>query len=318
MKKIKIKRQKVKKYSVIVIPDNRSRVWRWEVTRKKIESALAAGVTIMFVMTGSIWGLAHYRDAYVATDDIRLQNAKFEQERSELVTKLATLEQAVERTERFAGRLESSIGINPDSMQKGIGPLTGDGFSKPASVQEFDSLKFSGHDSNKIVFSDLDVTMNGLEFAVSTVENRLHTVYQLHQDRATYWASMPSVWPSKGWVTSGFGPRHAPLRGGSSFHKGIDIAASPGTPIIAPGDGVVTYAGYKSGLGKVVMIDHGYGLVTLYGHNSVNYVKEGDHVKRGELIASIGATGLATGPHLHYQVEVDGVPVDPMKYIENM
>lgn len=317
MKKSKAKRQKVKKYSVIVIPDNRARVWRWEISRKKIEAVLGLVTMFVLVLTGSIWGFVHYRHNYVATESIRLENAKFNQERAELLAKLSNLEQVVQRTERFANRIENSMGLNPDEVQKGIGPLMENEVATPVAVRQFDALKFN-NESGNFAFDSLDITMNQIESAASGVEERLHTAFELQQDRLTYWTSMPSIWPTRGWVTSDFGPRHSPIRGGTRFHKGIDIAATPGTPIIAPGDGIVTYAGYKSGLGKTVMIDHGYGIVSVFGHNSLNYVKEGDRVKRGEVVGGVGRTGLATGSHLHYQVEVDGLPVDPMKYIHNM
>lgn len=317
MKKNKTKRERAKKYSLIVIPDSRAKVWRWEISRKKVEAALAMCLTILFILTGSIWGFAHYREAYIATEDIRFANAKFEQERSELLTKLTNLEQTVERTERFASRLEASLGLNSEEMQKGIGPLAENDFSEPVAVRRFDSLKFSGKE-NGIAFADLDTAMGGLKETASSVDERLQTVYELHRDRMTYWAAMPSIWPAKGWITSGFGPRRRPIRGGTRFHKGMDIAAPPGTPVLCPGDGIVTFSGYKRGLGKTIMVDHGYGVVSVYGHNSSNYVKEGDRVKRGELIGSVGRTGLATGSHLHYQIEVDGVPVNPMRYIQDM
>ena len=310
----KVKRQRVKKYSIIVIPDSRAKVWRWEFSRRKLEAALATCLTIVFVLTGSIWGFAYYRDAYIATEDIRIQNASFEQERFEMMTKLATLEQTVQRTERFANRLELSMNVSSDQMQKGIGPLAESDLIDPAAVREFDSLKFNT-DENKLAFTDLSNTLEGVGEAIESVDERLHTVYELHQDRMTYWTSMPSISPTRGWITSDFGPRRRPIRGGTRFHKGIDVAATPGTPILAPGDGIVTFSGYKRGMGKTMMVDHGYGVVTVYGHNAANYVKEGDRVKRGEIIGSVGRTGLATGYHLHYQVEVDGVPVDPMRYV---
>lgn len=316
MKKIKVVRSKAKKYSVIIIPDSRAKVWRWEISRKKVEAMLVGVLSVVFVLTGSVWGFAYYKNAYTATEDIRLQNAKFEQERSELLAKLTNLEVIVERTERFANRLESSMGGSSEELQKGIGPIMEADFAPPMAVKTFDNLKLAGN--GKIEFSTLETSMDVLKSSVSSVDDRLHTVYELHQDRLTYWSSMPSVWPTKGWITSNFGPRRSPIRGGTRFHQGLDIAAASGTPILSPGDGVVTFAGYKSGLGKVIMIDHGYGVVSTYGHNSAYYVKEGDRVKRGELIGTVGRTGLATGPHLHYQIEVDGIPVDPMRYIQNM
>lgn len=308
------KRPKVKKYSLIVIPEGGARVWRRDISRKQIEAGFALVLTVCFILTGSIWGFTHYRQAYIATEDIRLENAKFEEERFELLSKLANLEQLVEKTERFASRLESSLGINPNQMAKGIGPVIESDFSEPAAVRQFNSLKFNGGEG-KITFAGLDKTIDSVKDAVASVGERLQAVYELNQDRLIFSASIPSMWPTKGWVTSGFGGRRRPIRGGTSFHKGIDIAAPPGTPILCPGDGVVTYSGYRHGLGKTIIIDHGYGIVTIYGHNSQNYVKEGDRVRRGEIIGSVGRTGLATGSHLHYQVEVDGVPVDPMRYI---
>lgn len=317
-KKINKKRRKADKYSLIVVPDNRSKVWRWEISRKRVEAVLAGAVMLAFTLTGSILGFAHYKSAYVATEDIRLENAKFLQERHELLSKLAGLETIVEKTQRFANRIEYTLGMNSDGMQKGIGPVMETNLEKPASVAKFEDLKYENEDGSKVAFSDINTTLTNVKGKASEVDERLQMVYELNQDRLSYWASLPSMWPAKGWVTSGFGRRSRPIRGGTSFHQGLDIAATPGTPILAPGDGIVTYSGYKRGLGNCVMVDHGYGIVTVYGHNSTNYVKKGDRIKRGEIIGSVGRTGLATGAHLHYQIEVDGVPVDPMKYIKVM
>ena len=130
-------------------------------------------------------------------------------------------------------------------------------------------------------------------------------------------ASTPAIKPTKGWITSRFGRRISPFTGKPEFHKGLDIAARKGTAVVATADGVVTYVGYKGQLGKVIVIDHGYGLVTRYGHLSKALKKKGDPVKRGEKIALIGSTGRSTGPHLHYEVKLNGLPVNPEKYILN-
>lgn len=315
MKNKRNSKQKVKKYSVIIIPDSRAKVWRWEITRKKVEGFFAVSISFLLVMTGSIWGFAHYRDAYVATEDIRLQNAQFEQERFELLTKLTNLEEVVERTERFATRLESTMGLNSEFVDKSIGPLLETDFSEPIIYKNLNNLTLGTNNSN-LAFSDLDDVMADMESSIGSVEGRLQTVYEVQQDRLTYLASLPSIWPAKGWVTSGFGPRRRPIRGGTRFHKGIDVAAPSGTAIMSSGDGIITFSGYKRGLGRTIIVDHGYGVVSIYGHNSKNYVKEGDRVMRGEIIGSVGSTGLSTGSHLHYQIEVDGVPVDPMNYLK--
>jgi murein DD-endopeptidase MepM/ murein hydrolase activator NlpD len=99
------------------------------------------------------------------------------------------------------------------------------------------------------------------------------------------------------------------------MHSGIDIATSSGTPIMAPADGIVSFSGTKSGFGKVLVIDHGYGYTTFYGHCSALKKKVGDKVKRGDVVALVGNTGKSTGPHLHYEVRVNGVATNPTKYI---
>jgi murein DD-endopeptidase MepM/ murein hydrolase activator NlpD len=129
------------------------------------------------------------------------------------------------------------------------------------------------------------------------------------------WASTPSIWPTEGWVTSGYGYRTSPFTGRRSFHAGLDIASDFGTPIVAPARGRVVFAGRKGPSGKTVEIDHGFGLRTSYSHAAEIYAKKGQEVDRGERIASVGSTGRSTGPHLHYAVEVKGKSVNPRNYI---
>ena len=125
----------------------------------------------------------------------------------------------------------------------------------------------------------------------------------------------PSIKPVKGWYSSSFGYRIHPIHRRFSMHNGLDIAAMPGAPVYAPADGLVTYVGYDPGYGKIVALDHGYGFKTRYGHNSQIYVRFGQQVKRHDVIASVGSTGLSTSSHLHYEVHKDGAPVDPRNYI---
>jgi murein DD-endopeptidase MepM/ murein hydrolase activator NlpD len=141
------------------------------------------------------------------------------------------------------------------------------------------------------------------------------------EDQQNLLASTPAIRPisrgEKSWVTSSFGFRISPFTGQREFHQGFDISSRPGTPILATADGVVTFAGKKGLLGKTVIIDHGHGMVTRYGHCQKFLKKRGEKVKRWEPIALVGNTGRSTGPHVHYEVRLNGIPVNPDKYILN-
>jgi murein DD-endopeptidase MepM/ murein hydrolase activator NlpD len=125
----------------------------------------------------------------------------------------------------------------------------------------------------------------------------------------------PSLWPIKGWITSGYGKRASPLTGEPGRHMGVDIANESNTPIRATADGLVTYAGWQTGYGRVIAIEHGYGYSTRYGHCSRVDIKVGDEVKRGQVIGYVGSTGRSTGSHVHYEVRIHGMPVDAEKYL---
>ena len=130
-------------------------------------------------------------------------------------------------------------------------------------------------------------------------------------------ASTPSIKPAKGWISSRFGYRKSPFTGKKEFHKGLDISTRKGSPIVASADGTVSFTGRDRGFGRVVVIKHGYGLKTKYAHLKKSLVKKGQYVKRGETIALVGNSGRTTGSHLHYEVHLNGVPVNPLRYVLN-
>lgn len=125
----------------------------------------------------------------------------------------------------------------------------------------------------------------------------------------------PSIWPVEGKVTSSFGEREDPFNGEGAFHAGVDISAGFGEPIHATADGIVEFADRTSGYGREVIIDHGHGVKTVYGHMSGFAITAGDEVRRGQVIGYIGMSGRSTGPHVHYEVRIQNVPVNPHKYL---
>jgi murein DD-endopeptidase MepM/ murein hydrolase activator NlpD len=148
-------------------------------------------------------------------------------------------------------------------------------------------------------------------------KNGLEYLYNELVRQRNLLSSTPSIRPATGWISSRFGYRESPFTGLREFHKGLDIANHKGTPIIAPGDGTVTFAGSKGFMGKLVVINHGHGMVSRYGHLEKILVERNQNVKRGDTIGHMGNSGRGTGPHVHYEVLLNGIPVNPEKYILN-
>lgn len=156
--------------------------------------------------------------------------------------------------------------------------------------------------------------LNHVEMAAHHQRHAFASILHLLEERRSLLAATPSIRPVKGWISSGFGNRQSPFTGRREFHRGLDIATHAGTPIVAPADGKVIFAGKRGLMGKMVTIEHGFGMVTRYGHVQKILKPKGARVKRGETIALVGSTGRATGPHLHYEVLLNGVHVNPEHY----
>lgn len=151
-----------------------------------------------------------------------------------------------------------------------------------------------------------------------SLRHNLPAVLTAAQQRSSFLADKPDMLPVSGTIVSGFGWRTNPFGGiGAEFHDGVDIDVPIGTPVHATGDGVITYAGWYNGYGLYVQIDHGYGIVSFYGHNSRVLVHVGEHVVRGQVIALSGDTGNSTGPHVHFGIHYRGLPVNPLQFIES-
>jgi murein DD-endopeptidase MepM/ murein hydrolase activator NlpD len=164
-------------------------------------------------------------------------------------------------------------------------------------------------------FALFDHSFNIMKDFIKDIEVKVHQLDQHLLDQDSFLKSTPTLLPTKGWITSYYGPRKSHYSGRIKMHEGLDIGAKPGTQIIAPADGIVTFSGKKPGFGFIVQIDHGYGVETIYAHASKLEVNKSQSVKRGMIIARVGNTGLSTGPHVHYEVRVNGTPVDPLYYV---
>ena len=170
-------------------------------------------------------------------------------------------------------------------------------------------------EEESLSLSEIQQQINALQIDIELRRQAQQDVRNLLNDQISISRSTPRGWPTRGWLSSYFGKRKSPFTGRTVMHEGLDIAANTGTPVVAPADGIVARVEYSSTYGNTVVIDHGYGYQTLYAHNSRNLVKVGQRVKRGERIAQVGNTGVSTGSHLHYEVHLNGVPIDPRVFL---
>jgi septal ring factor EnvC (AmiA/AmiB activator) len=322
-----------KSYTILLVPDRDAKVKKIRLEhRMLVRVAVCAGVLVLAL----IGMLAHYFQVVgkVAENElIRAENLELQNRWREAEQKFAHINDELDRVKRLnanlrhitslndpdrklsmpqpepGGRPPEFVGGGPEAAQAGVamgGPIAGgegrmiaDGDAKPAPSEDPDLLK----------------SLDTLDKKVKAQEQEARALKSYFEDQQALLASAPSIWPVRGWVTSDFSVRLDPYTGERMMHEGIDVASAMGTPVRAPADGTVVFAGLEGGYGHVLVLDHGYGLKTRYGHLLRIDVKVGEKVKRGEYIAAVGNTGRSTGPHLHYEVRVNGVADNPRKFI---
>jgi murein DD-endopeptidase MepM/ murein hydrolase activator NlpD len=231
-----------------------------------------------------------------------------------LTGKLQALEQDILRVQQFDSKLRVLMNVDKDPADTRFDETEMDAPNPPAGSLN-NPLFLSRH--RELFVRRLHGLVDELSTNVRLEEVEQQTLFALLRVNKDSLLSTPSIWPVKGYLTSGFGPRRAPLSGATRIHKGLDISNRIGLPIRATARGAVTFSGPDGAYGICVTIDHGNGLVTRYAHMQRALVKVGDYVQRGDVIGALGNSGRSTGPHLHYEVIVNGVQVNPMRYILN-
>jgi murein DD-endopeptidase MepM/ murein hydrolase activator NlpD len=245
--------------------------------------------------------------------DLRAQAERVAHQQSQIVAfsnKIGILKAQLTKLHNF----EKKIRIIANLENSGEGTsLFGVGGSDP---EDLDPTELMAHDYQELV-RDMHVEINEIDQASHAQQTSFSSLFSKLEGKRNLLAATPSIRPVSGWISSRFGYRVSPFTGRREMHRGLDIANRSGTPIIAPADGIVTFSGRKGLMGKMITIDHGFGMVTRYGHNKKLLKKKGARVKRGETIALMGNTGRSTGPHVHYEVRLNGVAVNPMNYFLN-
>jgi murein DD-endopeptidase MepM/ murein hydrolase activator NlpD len=279
-------------HTIILIPHAHAKLRKWQVTNLQIGIAAAAFLFLTLAAAFFIWSrfstnVNPVEIAHLKRENERLHrtNRTFEASLKKLQNQLAEYE---DRTRQLA------IVAGVESLESGT--EAGIGGSTPADEIEVGDLP------------EIESRTGQIADTLDAVEVRLN-------ERVQWISSTPAISPVKGIFTSGFGFRSDPLTHGRGAHQGVDIAAAPGQPVRASADGVVVRAGAIGGLGQAVYIAHGFGVTTRYGHMSRIEVRPGQRVQRGDVLGRVGNTGRSTGYHLHYEVRVDGDPVNPLAYI---
>ena len=286
-----------RKLTLLLIPEGSDRVRKVHL-RPSFLLPVAMVLAVMTLLSG-----------YVMVDYVRLRSAQSELTRLRLLTstqsddvkRLATDLEDLHRQMVLLGQTDAKIRVLARLDPPKADGMTGMGGS------------YSEESSSDL--TDLQYQIDHLRAQIDLQRTSHEEIYGILNDQHSLIASTPTGLPTKGWMTSIFGMRNDPFTGMRKFHHGLDIAARTGTAVYATADGVVSRVENLPGYGKSMTIDHGYGYKTRFAHTSRILVKVGDRVKRHQKVAEVGNTGRSTGSHLHYEILVDGIPVNPKKFL---
>jgi len=299
-----------KKISIFLVPDSTSKVRRFRFPRFFL---VFLAIFSIFSAAALCWIIHDY--CILKADMPRLAGLKSDNEQQRrqfvhLVQRIDQISHKLRELKAFDQKLKVMVNLETGedgSQFKGIGGSDTD-LTDPKRVME---------NSHKEMVRQMHRSLDTLENEIALGEQDKTELHKFLESQKILLASTPSIRPTKGWMSSRFGYRISPFTGQKEFHKGIDISTRMNAPIIAPANGIVSHVGWDHGYGKVLIIEHGYGVKTKYAHLQKTLVKKGQHVKRGETVALVGNTGRSTGPHLHYEVHLNRVAVNPLRYILN-
>ncbi len=271
-------------------------------------AAAAVGALLFFATTHFLYD---YRENFSKLRDLRALRERVSEQNLtlyDLHSKFENLETEVERLRAIDARVRSLVRVNGgkgavlrdrSESNTGLGGMETQESGVQARLDRLLDLRFDQLKKDVLVdVKDLEVICEELDGRRIVLE------------------SIPSVWPLRGILSSGFGIRLSPFTDTKVFHHGIDIIGNPGAPVKAASGGVVVRSGYESLFGNLVVLDHGYGFRTLYAHLNGRSVEVGDVVSKGEIVGTVGMTGRTTGPHLHYEVHVNGLAVNPSRFLD--
>ena len=283
--------------TVIIVPHNKAKFYKLSFSSR---AAVAAGVAIVLAFVLSIVALVSSGTGMtrrMELERLRAENLELKKANETLERTIGEVQGRLEEFEERTARLALAAGLEPDRT---FFPGADDGGAMAGRGGPYDRVPESPDD----LLERGEWIDRGLQRLEKVLDRREKTL-----------VSTPTIAPVHGLITDGFGRRRDPFTGRWAIHRGLDIAARVGTPVVAPADGVVVETGRERGFGRIVRISHGTGYTTIYGHLHRILVRPGQKVHRGETIGLVGSSGRSTGPHLHYEVHKNGRAVNPLYYI---
>jgi len=312
----------LKDYHIIIVPKEKKKTKTFRVSGFTLKILLFSAILSIPLFIVSILSTIHYQNKLISLNRNNYENRKLIENKEALIFKLAKLEKNITSLDDTIEHLGEVMDVDPQSLAFGTGPIADldvsftDEFDGMANLPEANTMIDEWLEGNgSLTVNKFNRKVSQLNVDTHVLTKQLEEIFTQKKDRINYVTAAPNMLPVQGWVTSSFGMRKHPIGRQFKMHSGIDIASSRGTLIKAPAAGKVIYSGRRGGYGKVLIIQHGYGISTMYAHLNKIYVKKGTKIKRGEKIGEVGSTGYSTGPHLHYEVQVDGIPADPMAFV---
>lgn len=299
-----------RRYTILIADRTTGSVRRMTLARRSTASVIALILALpILIGLGAAWkaklDVSDLADSHAA---LQLENASYRAATEALAEQIASLQSAV-------SDINSNTSMDPNVAK---------------SLDKLPALVKSRAIGGSAVGNDVQRTAQNAAFAsmvntedtfglmrtlLESIESRLSLVRTAVDRRNALAAATPSMWPAHGWLTSSWGLRTDPVKGGADFHPGLDIAGERGQPVFATAAGKITFSAYNGDYGNMIVVDHGFGLQTRYGHLLASKVKVGDSVKKGDQIGQVGATGRATGYHLHYEVLANGRLLNPLQLL---
>ena len=310
MKAVRSRNTKKKEYfTIMIVPGPNSQVRTLRISKSAIKTALYSFVSVLLLSVYLVYEYNDVKDKVWELQTVREELMQQKAQVQNIALDLLDYKRQMFLLRDLDTKLRRVVSLGPrDKAQQ----VLGIGGPDELGLQNLTAL---GEKRQAEAIKEMSEELSQLKGAASRQEASLQMLIEYFEDKRSLHASTPSIWPVRGWVTSRYGTRVSPFSGIEKPHEGIDIAAQTGTPVVSSADGVVIKAGFMTGYGNMVEISHGYGIRTLYAHNSRINVKAGQRVHRGEVIAYAGDSGSSTGPHLHYEVKMNGLPVNPAKYL---